>query len=627
MLTRRRFNQFASHATGAALFGGAFGLSTNISLAANPTDKPLHGISAFGELKYKPNYTHFDYVNPEAPKGGTMVFQPAYWYFNQNVSTFNTFNSFVLKGDAPPRMEYCFNALMARAIDEPDSYYGMLAEWVEISEDRNQYRFKIREEARFHDGSALTAEDVAFTFELFKKEGHPSLQISFVEMVSAVASSDNHVTLIFNGKQSDRVVLNVVQVPILSKAYYSTNAFDASSMTPPLGSGAYKVGKFSAGAWVEYERVENYWAKDMPFNIGLNNFDRLRIEFYSNRDASFEAFKKGKIHLREEFTSKSWATNYDFPAINEGKVIKKIFAGEQNPRFQAWVFNTRRQKFSDPRTRQAIGLCFDFEWTNKNIFYSAYKRAASLFENSDLKAKGMPSEAEFEILEPYRDKLPQDAYGEAIIPMKSDSSGNDRKPLRQALSLLVGAGWKREEGKLVDAEGKQLAIEFLIRSSSFERLLAKFIQNLTSLGINATIRLVDASQYQARLDGFDYDIIMTANQMTPNVSAETLRLFLHSSTAEQHGSRNYAGIKNPIIDQLIEEAHKADSHKTLRTAARALDRVLRSYHYFIPNWYSDGHRMAYWDRFGYKEPKPDYFFPVEQLWWQDEEKAKKLDQS
>ena len=513
---------------------------------------------------------------------------------------------------------------MIRAVDEPTAVYGQVAESVEISEDRNTYSFVLRPEARFHDGSPVTAEDVAFSYELLKKDGHPSLSISLANMTSATAPDDRTVVLEFNGKQSDRGILTVVLMPILSKAYYTANDFAESSLETPLSSGPYRVKRLRAGSFIEYERVEDYWAKDMPFSIGRNNFDVLRIEFYRERQAAFEAFKKGEIHFRQEFTSKTWATEYDFPAMKEGRAIQKLFDGEKVASFQAWAVNKRRAKFAHPKTVQAIGHCFDFEWTNDNFFFNAYQRSQSFFENSEFKATGKPEGEELAFLNGLKSELDPAVFEDVPLQPVSDGSGRDRSLLRKASQLLKEAGWVRDGSKLVDKDGEQLEIEFLIRSPVFERILGKFVANLNALGANATMRLVDPAQYQQRLDTYDFDITGMAFRLGATPSSETLSQFFESKYADSEGNRNYAGIKSDAVDEIVSKINDAKSRSELAVILRALDRVARSTYSWIPNWKSSNHRVAYWDMFGYPENKPDYDFPVEEYWWFDAEKAKAI---
>ena len=373
--------------------GGATFVATTLAPFAWAQGKSgLHGLSIFGDLKYGPDFPHFDYVNPSAPKGGIIRFQPPNWQFNQNVQTFNTLNSFVQKGDSPPRMELVFDALMTRAVDEPDAVYGLLAESVAVSEDRNVFTFTLRPEARFHDGSPVTAEDVVFSLTTLKEEGHPNITQIIREFVGAEALDSKTVQLTLSGQQSRDLIFTLVGLPVFSAAYYSTRDFQASTLEPPLGSGPYKVGRVSAGRSIVFERVADYWAKDLPANVGFYNYDEIRIDFFRDRQAGFEAFKKGEITYREEFVSKTWATEYNFPAFEEGKVVKNLIPEERRPDLQAWYPNGRRAKFADPRTRLAMSLCFDFVWTNRNIFFDSYSRTQSYFEGSEFAAEGSPAQ-------------------------------------------------------------------------------------------------------------------------------------------------------------------------------------------------------------------------------------------
>ena len=610
-LTRRRFGQLSA----TAMLAGPIAMFPRVSLAANPTGKKLHGLSAFGELKYPPDYTHLDYVNPDAPKGGTFNFSVPSWLYNQNPQTFDTLNTLVLKGNAPPRMEICFASLMfaenvsASVGDEPSSIYGMLTESVEISEDRNSYTFVLQPAARWHDGAPLTAEDVAFTMMTLKAEGHPVIAQLVRHLDRAEVIDARTVKLIFNGKQSDRAILSAASLPIVSKAFYEQNSFTETTLTPPLGCGAYQVGRFRAGSFIEYERVDDYWGKDMPFNVGRNNFDIIRIEFYRDRQAAFEAFKKGKVTYREEFTSKTWATEYDFPAIAEGKVKQQLFPDEKAPSFQSWAVNQRREKFTDPRTVQAISLCFDFEWTNANFFYNAYAKSHSYFEGSEFAAVGEPSPEELTLLEPLRDKLNPSVFGPAYEQAPTDGSGRDRSQLRKANALLQQAGWKRQGRSLVDSNGEAFTVEFLIRSPNFERILGKFVSNLKTIGIDASIRLVDPAQYQKRLDTFDFDITGVARNYGATPTHEALEQFYGSEFAGIEGSFNISGLKNEAVDALVAKARTVASRDELITLLRALDRVLRSTHSWIPNWHSANHRVAYWDMFGFPENETGLCIP------------------
>ena len=603
---------------------GAAALVPGRAFATVPTGVKLHGLSAFGDLKYASDFPHFDYVNPDAPKGGAMHFSPPNWAYNQSPLTFNTLNSFAFKGDAPPRMELCFDTLMALALDEPDAAYGLLAESVTLSEDRNGFDFSLRPQARWHDGTPLTAHDVAFSFMLYKEKGHPQLLLPLTELTDAVALDDHNVRLSFSGRQSVQAILTAVGMPIVSRAYYAENDFEASTMKAALGSGPYKVGRVSAGQSIEYERVADYWGADLPVNRGQNNFDRIRIDFYRDRQAAFEAFKKGDTTFRQEFTARVWATGYDFPALRQGKVVKREFPGEKWPVMQAVAINQRRERFRDGRVRRALDLCFDFEWTKRTLFSGSYERSQSNFERSDFRAEGLLSPAELALLEPFRAELPPEVFGEPVMQPVSDGSGRDRKLLGQASRLLAEAGWKRDGGFVVNEKGDRLAVEVLAEDESMVRIMSPWVENMKAIGIDASVRLVDSSQYEERQRNFDFALNTLAVSVGATPSADALETLYHSRAADRPGTRNYPGTKSPAIDALVAAAGRAQSRDELVVALRALDRVLRARLDWIPTYYLANHRAAYWDLFGFVEQKPDYGFPVETLWWFDHDKAARI---
>ncbi|MEH6725758.1 MAG: extracellular solute-binding protein [Hyphomicrobiales bacterium] len=578
-------------------------------------DQPArHGMSIFGDLKYPAEFSHFEYANASAPKGGRFVLSPGSWFHNQNPQTFNTLNGYVTKGDAPPRLELIFDSLMARAHDEPDAVYGLVADSITISEDGNSFLFSLRPQARFHDGTPLTAEDVAFSLTTLQKDGHPDFTQSFRKITSIEALDTAHLLVTLDGTQSRGLIFEIAGAPIFSKTYYADRDFTASTMDPPLASGPYRIGRFDAGAYLEYERIEDYWARDLPIMRGQANFDVVRVEFYRERQTAFEAFKKGNMTFREEFTSKTWETEYNFPAALDGRVKKELFPAELRPRFQGSFLNTRRQKFADPRTREALVLCFDYEWVNENLFFNAYSRVTSYVEGSIYKAEGAPSRAELALLEPFRHQLPETVFGDAYLPPVSDGSGRDRNLLRRATQLLSEAGWQRRDGGLYDANGQQLTMEIMVRSPVFERVYGKYVDSLRAVGVEATIRVVDAAQFQARSSVFDYDMVGTALSLgaTPFTAADQL---FSSHSADLEGSNNWAGIKNPVVDALTQMVEAANDRETHQAAWRALDRVVRAGHYWLPGWYSANHRIAVWDKYEWPDTKPDYYFPVETTWW------------
>jgi microcin C transport system substrate-binding protein len=596
------------------------------AFAQNPANEEgeRHGMSAFGDLKYPADFRHFDYVNPSAPKGGRFSQIGATAQYNQNFLTFDSLNGYVLKGDAAQGLELTFAGLMAPATDEPDSMYGLAARAVRISPDGLTYQFLLRPEVRFHDGSRLTAQDVAFSLNILKEQGHPIIHQQMRDVTGIEASDEATVILRFSPKRARDVPLFVAGLPIFSRAYYTTHKFDESTLEPPLGCGPYKVGRFEAGRFIEYDRVKDWWGADLPVGRGQNNFDVLRYEYYRDREAGFQAFTAENYLFREEFTSRTWATRYDFPALRDGRVKREMLPDNTPSGAQGWFFNTRRQKFQNPRLREAMIDAFDFEWTDKVIMYGAYKRTQSLFENSNMKAVGKPSAAEVALLEPFRGKVPDEVFGEPFLPPVSDGSGHDRTLLLKASRLLREAGFPIKDGKRVDANGRPIFIEFLLDEPSFEPHHMPYIKNLATLGIDATVRLVDPVQYRARLDSFDFDMTVArfSFSLTPG---DNLRTYLSSQAAATKGSQNLAGIADPAIDALIEKAIAAKTREQLTVACRALDRVFRAGRYWVPQWYESWHRIAYWDVFSRPATKPRYARGAPETWWYDRDKAAKLE--
>jgi microcin C transport system substrate-binding protein len=572
-----------------------------------------HGLSAFGDLKYPTGFKNFDYVNLGAPKGGRFSYIASSYAFNQNLFTFNTLNSYVRTGDAAVGMELTFASLMVRALDEPDAMYGLAASGARVI-DKQTYQFVMRPEARFHDGSKITAEDAAWSITTLKEKGHPIIRQLLRDMVSARAENDETLEVRFTENRGREVPLFVAGLPIFSKTFYSTRDFEAATLEIPLGSGPYKVGRFEAGRYIEYERVKDWWGADLPVGRGLYNFDVLRHEFFRDRDVAFEAFTAGQYLFREEFTSRIWATRYDFPAIKDGRVKRAVLEDQTPSGAQGWFMNTRREKFKDPRVREAMILAFDFEWTNKNIMYDSYERTHSYFQNSDNMAVGKPSAEEVALLEPFRDKLSPDVFGEPFTPPVTDGSGQDRKLLRQAGQLLEAAGYTIKGGRREDANGRPIEVEFLLQEPSFEAHHMPYIRNLERIGVRANVRLVDSSQYQARLNDFDFDVSIQRFSFS-TTPGESMRAYLGSDAAAIKGSRNLSGISDPVIDALIEKVVQAETREALTVACRALDRVLRAGRYWVPQWYKGSHWLAYWDQFEGPKEKPRYGRGVPETWW------------
>jgi microcin C transport system substrate-binding protein len=582
-----------------------------------------HGLSSFGDLALPADFKHFDYVNPDAPKGGLLSLQITNTGGNQNFDTFDTLNMFSIKGDGAAGMTATFDNLMAAAGDEPDSVYGLVARAVRYTQDKLTYRFLLRPEARFNDGSKLTASDVAFSLQTLKEKGHPTFSQLLGDFDGASAEADDIVVVRFIKQRSRDAHLIVAGMPIFSQAWWKMRDFNAPTMEAPLGSGPYKVKTFEQGRFIEFELAKDYWAKDLPVNVGSNNFARLRFEYYRERQVAFEAFKAGSINFHEELTVPLWVRGYDFPSFREGRVKKEILHNGAPTGNQAWYFNLRREQFKDARVREAIGLAFDFEWTNKNIKYSSTKRVTSYFQNTDMEAKGPPSPEELALLEPFRGKVPNEIFGEPYSPPVSDGSGSDRQLLRRANDLLLSAGCKREGSALNLPNGKPLTIEFLDFSDFLQPVTTPFIDNLRKLGIDARLRIVDSAQYKARTENFDFDVAPARFGGSPTPGVE-LRIFFGSAAAAQPGSRNLGGVADPIVDALIEKIANAQSRIELNTAAKALDRVLRAGHYWVPMYYRDEVWIAYWDAFSRPERQPRLSTGAPDTWWWDEQKAKKI---
>ena len=598
--------------------GAAALLVLAISAAPAAASEAKHGLSAFGDLAYPADFTHFTYANPDAPKGGT--FSLVGW---GGVATFNSLNNYILKGDAAQGLELLFDSLMTPAADEPDAVYGLVAESVEVADDRMSVTFHLRPEAHFADGTALTADDVVFSFDALKTKGHPLYHQMLEDVVKAEAVDPKTVRYTFKGELVRDLPLTVAALPIFSKTYYATRPFDETTLDPPLGSGPYVVDSLAQGRTIVYRRNPNYWAKDLPVNRGRFNFDKIRFEYFRDRTAGMEGFKAGTYDFREEFTSKVWATEYDFPAIRDGRVRKEILPDETPSGTQGFFLNTRREPLNDPRVRRALDLAFDFEWTNRNVFYGLYTRTESFFENSPMKAEGAPSDAERTLLNSLGVPVSDEALGVAYVPPKSDGSGQDRNLLVEAGKLLDEAGWTVKNGVRLNAKGEKLKLEILSFEQAFERLTAPYVKNLKLLGIDAKIRMVDPAQYQQRLKDFDFDIT-TERYTMRNTPGVELRSYFGSEAAKMNGSLNLAGISDPGVDALIERVVGAKSREEMTTAARALDRALRAGHYWVSHWYKPSNNVAYWDKFSRPEVKPRFDRGILDTWWFDKDKAAKL---
>ncbi len=616
--TRRNVLKLAA----AAVAGAGVLRSGLLPAAAYESTIGTHGLSAFGDLKYASDFPHFDYVDPAAPKGGIFS-QIA----GAGTATFNSLNAYILKGDPAIDVELTFASLMARAFDEPDAVYCLAAERVAVSTDGLTYRYTLRRGLRFHDGSPLTAQDVVFSLNILAEKGHPNITVMLRDLQEVEAVGDRVVVLRFSAKRGRDAPLFAATLPIFSRAYYSTRNFAETTLEPPLGSGPYKIGRFEQGRFMEFDRVKDWWGADLPVARGMHNFDVIRYDYFRDRDVAFEGFTARTYAFREEYTSRIWATRYDFAGIKDGRVRRETLPDDRPSGAQGWMINTRHEKFRDPRVREALALAFDFEWTNKNIMFGSYDRTHSYFQNSDMMAKGKPSPEELALLEPFRGKVPEEVFGEPWVPPVSDGSGQDRKLLRRAGELLTAAGWSVKDGKRINAKGEKLddrvpVLRALVRAAS--RDLRQ--ESCDACGVDASLRIVEPVQYRARVEDFDFDI--TVQRMVfPVTPGDTLRTYFQSQAAKTKGTYNFPGISDPVVDALVEQVITANSRPALVNACRALDRVLRAGRYWVPHWYKGSHWIAYWDKFSRPtQPKPRYARGIPETWWYDAQKAAKLEQ-
>ena len=576
-----------------------------------------HALTLYGDPKYPADFTHFDYVNPDAPKAGQIRLAA--------IGTYDNLNPFILKGVAAAGSLLLYNRLCTKSKDEPFTEYGQLAQSMQMSSDRSWVIFELHPEARWHDGVPVSAADVIFSFKTLTTQGIPFFRTFYADVDTVFAIDERRVKFQFQEGTNREMPLIVGQLRILPAHYWQDRDFGATTLEPPLGSGPYKIADFEPGRSITYERVEEYWGRDIPVHKGRHNFDVIRYEYYRDRNVAIEAFKAGEYDYRSLGNSKEWATDYEgFAPIAEGRMVREAIPHQLIRGMSGFAFNTRREKFKDRRVRRALTYAYDFEWTNKQLFYGLFDRSRSYWGNAALGSAGLPVGRELEILEEYRGRIPEEVFTAEYIPPTTDGSGQNRTNLRSAKKLLAEAGWSVVDGALTHAEtGEVMRFEFLLGSSTHERVLGPVVQNLERLGIAATVRTVDAAQYQHRVKDFDYDIISAYWRQTLSPGNEQ-RNFWSSKASQSHGSRNYAGVSDPVVDELIERQIAAPDRETQVAITRALDRVLLWGHYAIPGSHSSAYRMAYWNKFSHRpEPaKNGLGFP--DTWWWDADKAARL---
>ena len=561
-------------------------------------------ISINGESKYKTNFKHFEYVNPNAPKGGTLKLSER--------GTYDSLNGFILKGTSATGLGLLFDTLMTSSRDEPFAYYPLVAEFIEVAPDNSWVKFYINNKAKFQDGVQVTAEDVEFSFKTLTSKGHPFYKRYYFD-VRDVEVIDK-LTVKFNFKKNDNKELPLIlgQLAIFPKHFWKNKNFLESDDVAPFGSGAYKIDTYKFGKYITYKRDENYWAKDLPVNVGRYNFDKVKYDYYKDEAVSLEAFKAGEYDLKIENTAKTWATLYNGKNFDNGNIIKKNISHELPQGMQGFLFNLRKPLFQDRELRRAISLAFDFEWTNKQLFFNQYTRSNSYFANSELSSRGLPSLSELKLLKPFKGELPSSIFTTAFKNNVTKGNGKIRKELRTALKILKKQGWKFENKVLVK-DGKKLEFEILLTSPAFERIVQPFIKNLKKIGIIAKIKMVESVSYTNKLNKFDFD--MTVQSIGVSLSpGNELYSYWGSHSADIKGSRNYMGIKSSVIDALIKNVVTASSRAELITSVRALDRVLLHNYYLVPQWYNASYRIAYWSKFAQPKVSPKYGLGVF-TWW------------
>jgi len=597
-------------------------LKATVTLATEPsqtasTTAASHGFSTFGELKYHPEFTHYDYVNPNAPKGGQIKVAA--------LGTYDSLNPFIIKGTPAQGIGRCFATLLESSGDEPASHYAYVAESVQVAPDHSWVIFTLNTKAKFNNGQAITADDVTFSFNALREKGSPLYRTYYKAVTQVEKLSDHQIKFHCPGNKSHEIPAILGQLPVLSKAYYDQHVFEETSLTPPVCSGPYEVSHVDQGHFITYKRVQNWWGENIPSQKGRYNFDELKVDYYRDSNAMFEAFKNGQVDVRYENSSKLWSTGYNFPAVEQGYVKKQLIKHSLCiPGGQGFFFNTRREIFSDRRVRQAITELFDFVWANKNLFHNMYQRSVSYFPNTPFEAKGLPDTDEMTFLEKYKDQLQPEVLTKSFSLPEHKNDQDIRKSKDKALSLLNEAGFEIKGQKLINKKtGNPFVFEALIADQILEKVFLHLQGYLKLIGIEMKIRLVDVSTYQQRLDQYDFDMVIGSNPQSPTPGNEQRDMW-GSLASNTPGSRNLPGIKDPVVDDIIEKLIESQDYKTLILRTRALDRVLLWGYYMIPAWYNGSLPLAYWDRFGRPETTPPYAPSSTETWWFDPDKEKKL---
>ena len=578
-----------------------------------------HALSMFDDVKYGPDFEHFDYADPNAPAGGDIRLAA--------LRTFDSLNPFILKGNAAAGSGLIYDTLLIGSRDEPFTEYGLLVESIDMPADRSWVAFTLREEARWHDGKPVTVDDVIWTTETLTTKGHPFYRHYYADIASVSQTGPRTVEFTFGDTVNRELPLIIGQIDVLPKHYWEGRDFESTTLDPPLGSGPYRIAAVEPGRSITLERVPDYWGRDLAVNRGQNNIDIIRYDYYRDATVAIEAFKAGEFDFRSENNSKEWGTAYDIPDVANGRMIKELIDHEIPTGMQAFWFNTRRPKFADRTVRHALAHAFDFEWSNANLFYGQYTRTTSFFSNTELASSGLPEAQELGILERYRDRVPAEVFTSAYEPPTTDGSGNIRRGLRLARNMLQEAGWVVRDGVLTHAEtGETMEIEFLLVAPAFERIVGPVVKNMERLGIAARIRIVDPAQYQNRVDAFDFDIVVSTRGQSLSPGNEQ-RNHWTSASADIRGSGNLAGIKDPVVDELVDLLIQAPDRDTLVATTRALDRVLLWGQYVIPQWHIRSFRLVYWNKFGRPGLRPKYGLGFPATWWIDGEKAARLEDS